>query len=216
MSAEENGGGHAGADRPFVVFVSSTTPAEITYGPLLGVVGGEVRGIPKDLEVCAGDTPPSDYEFDMEVEGIRRVTDEAGEESVHLVGFSAGASAALAFAAKYPERAASLALVEPPFIGNEGRTPEETAFWAEGDEVMALLPTEQMGAFVGLVLRPGAAPPPPPGPLPPWMIKMPVAHQALHRSFKTYDLDMGSLRGFRGPVYFARLPTPASASRWRL
>lgn len=199
MAAEEKGGS------PFVVLVSGPTPAEITYGPLLATLGDEGRTIPKNLEVCAGDAIPPDFDFDMEVEGIKRVADAAGEENVHLVGFSAGASACLAFAAKHPGRAASLALVEPPFIGNEDRTPEETAFWVTGDEAMALPPVERMGAFVRMLLRPGVAPlPPPPGPPPPWMANRPAALAALHRAFGEYDLDTDSLREYRNPAYFAR------------
>lgn len=202
-SAEDSGGGHPGDARPFVVFVSSVTPSEISYSPLLGVLGDEARATLKDLEVLAGDVPPPDYEFDLEVEGVGRVLDEAGKQSSHLVGFSAGASAALAFAAKYPERVESLALVEPPFIGNKARTPEERAFWAEGDEAMAKPPAELMGAFVRMQLRPGVQPPPPPGPPPPWMAKWPEALKAMHWAFKAHDLDLGSLHGFRNPVYFA-------------
>lgn len=205
MSAIDSQDGRAGEAAPFVLFVSSTTPAEITYGALLAALGDEVRMIPKNLEVCAGDTTPPGYDFGMEVEGIERVADEAGQQSVHLVGFSAGASACLAFAAKHPERASSLALVEPPFIGREGRTPEEAAFFAQSEEALALPPAERMGPFMDTVLGPGAMPPEPPlGPPPPWMMRMPIALSAMDESFKTYDFDPEGLGEYRGPVYFAR------------
>lgn len=164
---EDKGNGHPDGVRPFIVCVSSVTPAEIVYGPLVGALGDEVRAELKDLEVLATDTPPPDYAFDAEIEGIKRVADSAGEENFHLVGFSAGASAALCFAAKHPERAMSLALVEPPFIGGDSEewSPEEKAFRAKGDEVMTLPPAERMGAFLGMLLRPGVKPPErPPGP----------------------------------------------------
>lgn len=183
MSTEDRVDNHPGGVRPFVLFISGVTPAEITYGPLLGVVGG-----------------------------IKRVADDAGEESVHLVGYSAGGSAALAFAAKHPERAASLAFIEPPWIGNEGLTPEETAFWSEGDEVMALPSPEQMGRFFRLVLGPGVEPPArPPGPPPPWMSNRPAGLKALHYYFRSHALDAESLRDFRNPVYMAHgaLSNPA-------
>ncbi len=205
MAAKDNGSGHRGDIRPFVALVSSVSPAEITYGPLLATLGDDVRAILKNLEVCAGDATPPGFDFGMEVEGIKHVADEAGEESIRLVGFSAGASACLAFAAKYPERASSLALVEPPFIGREGRTPEETAFFAESEAALSLPPAERMGPFVSMVLGPGAAPPePPPGPPPPWMMRLPIALAALDESLKTYDLDTESLRYFHKPAYFAR------------
>jgi pimeloyl-ACP methyl ester carboxylesterase len=195
----------AGNVRPCVVLVSSPTPAEITYGPLLATLGDDVRAVPKNLEVCAGDDTPPGYEFGMEVEGIKRIADEAGEEKIHLVGFSAGASACLAFAAKHPGRTMSLALVEPPFIGREGRTPEEIEFFARSESALSLPPAERMGAFMAMVLGPGAKPPePPPGPPPPWMMRMPIALAAMDESFETYDLDTESLRGFHKPVYFTR------------
>lgn len=212
MSAESRADKRSEDNLPFVLFISGVTPAEIIYGPLLGVIKDEVRVELKDLEVFAKDAPPPDYVFDMEVEGIKRVADEAGQESLHLVGLSAGASAALAFAAKYPERALSLALIEPPWIGNQEWTSEEAAFWAEGDEIMALAPAEQMGRFFRMQLRPGVKPPQrPPGPPPPWMANRPAGLKALHNYFRSHALDTESLRHFRGPVYFARgaLSNPA-------
>lgn len=205
MPAEVGMDDRPGDGRPFVMFVAGMTPAEIIYGPLLGVIGEEVRAGLKDLEVFAGDAPPPDYGFDMEVEGIKRVADEAGEESFHLVGFSGGGSAGLAFAAKYPGRAASLALIEPAWIGNEGWTPEESAFWAEGDEAMSLPPPEQMGRFFRLVLGPGVEPPTrPTGPPPPWMANRPEGLKALHNYFRSHTLDPETLCAFRNPVYLAR------------
>lgn len=212
MSAEGRVDNHPAGVLPFVLFISGVTPAQIIYGPLLGVVGDEVQVSLKDLEVFGGDTPPPDYGFDAEVEGIKRVADKAGQESAHLVGFSAGASAALAFAAKYPERAGSLALIEPPWIGNEGLTPEEAAFWAESDDAMSLPPPERMGRFFRMLLRPGVEPPArPPGPPPPWMANRPAGLKALNHYFRSHALDSESLHDFRNPVYMARgaLSNPA-------
>ncbi len=197
MATEENGG------TPFVVFVSGITPAEIIYAPLLGVIGDEIQAHLKELEVFAEETPPPDYSFAAEVEGIKRVADKSGEEKIHLVGLSAGASAALFFAAKYPERASSLALIEPPRIANEGWSSEDAAYWAESEEVMALPPAERMGRFPRLVLGPGAEPPPRPSGPPPWMVARTAGMAAMDRAFREYDLDPESLCGFRNPVYLA-------------
>lgn len=212
MSAEGGLDKHPGDVRPFALFIAGATPAEIVYGPLLGVIGDEVRAELKDPEVFAGEVPAPGYTFDDEVESIRRVADGAGQESIHLVGYSAGGSAALAFAAKYPQRAASLGLIEPPWIGNEGMTPEEVEFWAEGDEVMSLPPAERMGRFFRLVLGSGVEPPArPPGPPPPWMANRPAGLKALHNYFNSHTLDPRSLRDIHNPVYFARgaLSNPA-------
>jgi pimeloyl-ACP methyl ester carboxylesterase len=54
-----------------------------------------------------------DYTGDPEVGGGLRDADERGWEQFHLVGYSGGGAAALAFAASHPERLASLALLEP-------------------------------------------------------------------------------------------------------
>lgn len=139
---ENAGGDLCGDARPFVRFVSTVTPAEITYGPLLEAIGAGVRAELKELEVLARDVPPPDYDFGAEVKGIGRAVGGVGQEGVHLVGFSAGANAAPTFAARYPERAQSLALIEPPFVGDGNKTPEEDAFWA--DAAMALPPPERM------------------------------------------------------------------------
>ncbi len=207
MPAGGKGNGLPGGVRPFVVFVAGVIrPAEISYAPLLGAIGGEVRAALKDLEVYAGGTtPPPDYAFDTEVAGVERVAAEAERGSVvHLVGYSAGGAAALAFAARYPGRVGSLALIEPSWIGNEGRTPEEAAFWAQADGVMALPPAERLGGFLRLLLRPGVEPPPrPPGPPPPWMATRPAGVEALHRACEASRFDPEGLRGFRRPVYLA-------------
>ncbi|MGH3087412.1 MAG: alpha/beta fold hydrolase [Rubrobacteraceae bacterium] len=204
MRTETEGDGRADGDRPFVVFVGAITPAEMLYAPLLAVVGGEVRARLKDLEVFSEEGAPSGYSLDTEVEGIKRLADEAGEESVHLVGVSAGAVSSLVFAAKYPERAASLALVEPPRTTSEGWTSEDEAWWKEADEMMSLSPMERMGRFPRLTLGAGVEPPPrPDGPPPPWMMVRAVGMADLHRGLRTLDLDPDLLRAFRNPVYLA-------------
>lgn len=202
-AAATRAGDSEGAN-PFVLFVPGLTPAKITYGPLLEVLGDDIQASLKELEVFAGDLPPSDYGFHREVEGIKRVADAAGQESIHLVGYSAGGSAVLAFAARYPARVKSLALIEPAWIGNEGWTPEEVAYWANADAIMAMPMSERMGRFLRFLLRPGVEPPPPPpGARPPWMIRQPAALEAIHWAFKAYKLEPDSLRTFRKPVYFA-------------
>jgi pimeloyl-ACP methyl ester carboxylesterase len=73
------------------------------------------------LRVVAPDAPghgrspalPADaYRPSRLAEAAARLLDELGIERVHFVGFSWGARAACSFAARFPERTASLALVE--------------------------------------------------------------------------------------------------------
>lgn len=191
-------------DRPRVLLVpGGVMPATISYGPLLNILADEADVIAKDLEVYAGDAPPADFGLGTEVEGIRRVADEAGWPTFHLVGYSGGGASALAFAARYSERLSSLALIEPAWIGNQGRSPEEIAAAKEFDRVMALPPEERLEPFMRATLRPGVEFQFMPGPPPPWMSKRPAGLAAFTRAFKAYDLNLERFRDFRQPVYVA-------------
>jgi len=193
---------HTSNGRPPVVLVpGGVNPAAISYGPLLEVIKDEAGVVVKDLEVYATETPPPDYSLELEVEGIKRSAEAAGLKSFHLVGYSGGGAASLAFIAKYPEPVRSLALIEPAWIGIN---PEDAADWSEMDRIMALPPNERMQAFIRAGLRPGVEPPPPPPGLPPpWMAKRPAGLEAMTRAFRAYDLDREDFRHFRRPVYLA-------------
>ncbi len=77
-------------------------PAQAAYGALLAALGPNVDAIAKDLEVYAGDEPPAYYSLDTEIQGVLREADARGWEKFHLVGYSGGGAAALAFTAKHP------------------------------------------------------------------------------------------------------------------
>ncbi len=102
---------------PVVLVPGGVTPAALSYGPLLNVIGSQIQPILKDLEIYTTDAPPPDYDLKMEVEGIRRAADKAGLNRFHLVGYSGGGAIALAFTAQHPELLESLALIEPAWIG---------------------------------------------------------------------------------------------------
>jgi pimeloyl-ACP methyl ester carboxylesterase len=179
-------------------------PADLAYGALLDALGDGVEAVAKDLEIYAGAEPPRDYTLDVEIQGILRAAEAAGFDRFHLVGYSGGGAASLAFAARHPERLCSLALLEPAWAGNEGLDPAEQAVWREFDRIVALPPEEMMPAFVRNNLAPGVEPPaPPPGPPPPWMAKRPAGLKAFTRAFKTGELDLDALRRLHAPVYFA-------------
>src|SRR3990170_1560893 len=151
---------HDARPRPQVIFMpGGVLPADLAYGPLLGVLGDGVEAVAKDLEVYASDVPPPDFGLGVEVEGIRRAANAAGFERFHLVGYSGGGASSIAFAATYPERLLSLALMEPAWAGWEGLTPEEEAVYREFERIMTLPPDEMMGAFMREQLRPGVEPP---------------------------------------------------------
>ncbi|MGH2581675.1 MAG: alpha/beta fold hydrolase [Anaerolineales bacterium] len=191
---------------PVICVPGGVMPAELAYGPLLEALRDDVQPILKDLEVYATESPPPDFGLQLEVEGIRRAADAAGFKSFHLVGYSGGGASSLAFAAKYPERLRSLALIEPAWIGNEDWTAEDVADWAELDRVMALPAEERSRAFAHWQMRPGVEPPAlpiPPGPPPAWMAKRPAGLEAFARAFKSYHLDRATLNKFQKPVYYA-------------
>jgi pimeloyl-ACP methyl ester carboxylesterase len=187
-----------------ILLPGAVLPAELAYGALLDSLGDAVEPLTKELEVYAGAEPPPSYTLAVEVEGILRTAEAAGFDRFHLVGYSAGGAASLAFAASHPERLRSLALIEPAWAGNEGLDPAEEAVRRELDRIMTLPPAQLMPAFVRAQLRPGVEPPPtPPGSMPPWMAKRPAGVKSIMAAFSAGELDLDSLRRFRRPVYFA-------------
>src|SRR5260221_1183600 len=114
--------------------------------------------------------PPADYGLETEIDGISRFADGAGFDSFHLVGYSGGGASSLAFTARQPDRVRSLALLEPAWAGNEGRTPREAAVFDRYKDIPAMPLEARLPAFIRWQLAPGVEPPPTPsGPPPPWM-----------------------------------------------
>jgi pimeloyl-ACP methyl ester carboxylesterase len=179
-------------------------PAELAYGTLIEALGPDVETLAKDLDVYATPEPPEDYSLEVEIAGVLREADRRGWERFHLVGYSGGGAASLAFAAARPERLESLALLEPAWAGTWDLSPAEKAVWLEHDRLEGL-PLEQfVPTFTRMALKPGVPlPPPPPGDPPPWMAKRPAGILALLRAFRRDDIDPEALRRFDRPVYFA-------------
>jgi pimeloyl-ACP methyl ester carboxylesterase len=187
-----------------ILLPGSVLPAELAYGSLAAALGSDADVVAKELEVYATDEAPRDYTLDLEVAGMLRDAGAHQWERFHLVGYSGGGAAALAFAARNPERLSSLALLEPAWAGRWDRSPAEQALWREFDRLEALGPEEFMRGFMRLNVKPGVElPPPPSGDPPPWMAKRPGGIRAFMKTFRTYDLDRGALARFDRPVYFA-------------
>jgi pimeloyl-ACP methyl ester carboxylesterase len=180
-------------------------PAAAAYGDLLAELGDDVEAMTKDLEVYAAATPPTDYSLDLEVAGVLATARARGWDRFHLVGYSGGASVALALAATHGETLWSLALLEPAWAGNwDDASPAHRALWPEYQRLAALPMQESLPAFVRIQLGPGVTPPPPPpGPPPPWMSLRPEGIRAIVDAFRAHDLDRQSLQSFDRPVYFA-------------
>jgi pimeloyl-ACP methyl ester carboxylesterase len=187
-----------------ILLPGSVLPGELAYGPLVAALGSVTDAVVKELEVYATPEAPLDYTLDHEVGGVLREADQRSWERFHLVGYSGGGAAALAFAARHSERLASLALLEPAWAGRWDLSPPERALWLEYDRLEALPPDQFMRAFMRLNVKPGVElPPPPPGNPPPWMAKRPGGIGAFMKTFKTYELDRDALARFDRPVCFA-------------
>jgi pimeloyl-ACP methyl ester carboxylesterase len=188
---------------PVVLLPGGVLPGALAYGDLVRALGHRADALVKELEVYAGDQPPAGYGLDVEVDGIARAADAQGFRRFHLVGYSGGGAASLAFAAAHPDRLLSLALMEPAWAGTD-RSRSEAAL---ADRFAALrdLPSDEfMAGFVRLQLAPGVEPPPrPDGPPPPWMAKRPAGLRAFMSAFDGGELDFAALRAFDRPVYFA-------------
>jgi pimeloyl-ACP methyl ester carboxylesterase len=180
-------------------------PVEPAYGALIAALGSDVEAVAKDLEVYATPEPPEDYSLEVEIAGVLREADAHGWERFHLVGYSGGGAASLAFAAARPERLASLALLEPAWAGDWDMSPVEKALWLEQHRLEGLPDEELMPIFMRLGLKPGVPlpAPPPPGNPPPWMATRPAGIRAIERAFKRGNIDREALRRFDRPVYFA-------------
>jgi len=101
-----------------ILLPGSVLPARPAYGALIEALGPEVQAVAKELELYAGDEPPPGWSLDTEIAGVLREADAHGWETFHLLGYSGGGAAALAFTAKHPGRLLSLALLEPAWAGN--------------------------------------------------------------------------------------------------
>lgn len=170
-------------------------PASLSYAAILGELGDSIRPFPKDLAIYNSDTPPAGYSLELEVESLIRAADQAELDRFHLVGYSVGGTIALLCAERHPQRVRSLVLFEPTVID-----PAQTGrILAAGSD-----PRQQ----TQMMLRPGAAPPPPApaqsGPLPPWMAKRPAALVPIMRACRDAVSQLGTgLRKFEGRVLYA-------------
>ena len=189
---------------PVILLPGIVLPAELAYGALIDALGSEAEAVAKDLEIYAAPEPPEDYSLELEVAGVLREADARAWERLHLVGYSAGGAAALAFAARQPDRLGSLALLEPAWAGRWDVSPAEKALRIEYDRLEGLPVEELMPAFMRLNLRPGVPLPEPlPGEPPPWMARRPAGIRAISAAFRRDDIDREALRRFDRPVYFA-------------
>jgi pimeloyl-ACP methyl ester carboxylesterase len=104
-----------------------------------------------------GLAPGDGYGMDVE---LAAVASAAGHEPVHLAGFSAGATVALAAALALGDAVRSVALLEPAFIGDDDWHPAEAQWRAAIGSLRATATADEVEAFRAMLMAPGATPPP--------------------------------------------------------
>src|SRR5262245_35180460 len=117
-----------------VVCLNGNAPVQDTFTPLATALRGEVALVLKDREAYAR-APGEGLTLADEVAGVCRAADEHGLASFHVLGYSAGAVVAVALRAAHPERVKTLALIEPPWIGNDTESAEAKALHEALDQV---------------------------------------------------------------------------------
>lgn len=197
------GGGGPSAREPVLFLGGPIQSADQQYAGLLAILGDRVSVLCKDYELFRGDGPPEGYGIPTEVEGIARAADARRWGAFHIVGYSAGGSLGLAFAAAYPDRTKSLALIEPGEIGRGRLTLQDPAF-GNWEETMMLPALEGMRRFLSQVLGPGVEMPPmPPGMPPPWDRRPRASLMAFGKASLDYELDESRLETLKAPVLVA-------------
>jgi pimeloyl-ACP methyl ester carboxylesterase len=177
-------------------------PAAQRYAPLVAAVGADAELHLKDLEVYRRDAPPDDYSIDLELQGIDSFAASLGLDRFHLVGYSGGGFASLAYAGTRPKRLLSLSLFEPAMVPGRMSAEEQASSDALNAKLHGLTGTEFMSSFVREQVKPGVELPSPAGPVGPEMQKRPAGIAAMMRVFAELDFDRSSLRAGGFPVYY--------------
>jgi pimeloyl-ACP methyl ester carboxylesterase len=103
-------------------------------------------------------SPGQGYGMAAEVDAV---TAAAAGEPVHLFGFSAGGTVALAAALALGDAVGSVTVLEPAFIGDDDWDPVETEWRSRQRDITTLPPDQRIAPFRQLLMRPGLEPPPP-------------------------------------------------------
>ena len=179
------------------------TPAEVAYGALRDSLGDGHTIVLLDLAIYDSSSPPDGYGLDHEVAGILSTAEMQGFEKFHLVGYSAGGAASIAFADRHGERLSSLTLMEPAWLTNEGMSEPERSEFRAAIAAADLPGPQAIAEFARLNLAPGVEPPPsPPGEVPPWMALRPAAIRAIGPAFLDYYVDPLRLQKLDCPVLY--------------
>jgi pimeloyl-ACP methyl ester carboxylesterase len=145
--------------RPRILWVnpSGTEFADTSVGRFAGRLADAADVTLLGLRVWRAQ-PGQAYGMPAEVDAVGAA---AGAEDVHLVGFSAGGTVALAAALALADRVRTLTVLEPAFIGDDDWDAVEAEWRSRQRAIMALPPDERIAPFRRLLMRPGLEPPPP-------------------------------------------------------
>jgi pimeloyl-ACP methyl ester carboxylesterase len=191
---------------PVVVCVAGGSPSEHSFRDVTPLWPAHVRAGFHDISAFTGAAPPHDYTWQREVDLMLAGIDSFGAEDVYLVGFSAGATLALAAAAAVPDRVAGLGLIEPAWAFLPLSAVEQDYF-AAMDGVLDLPPDQQRMAFLRLLVRPDVdLPPRDPAGDRPYQQAAPAKDTPLAvvtRAMRSHRLPPRGLAGYPGPVYLA-------------
>ncbi len=157
-----------------------------------------------------GQAPGPAYGMPTEVDAV---TAAAAGGSVHLFGFSAGGTVALAAALALGDAVRSVTVLEPAFIGDDDWDAVEAAWRSCHRASPALPPDERTAAFRQLLMRPGLMPPPSRNP-PLWDARDDLLEGMLRTGTGFVSADLAAIRA---PVLAIRggrsHPRWAAASR---
>jgi len=124
---------------------------------------------------------------------VEAVTAIATGDPVHVFGFSAGGTVALAAALALAGTLRSVTVLEPAFIGDDDWDAAEAAWRSRLGDVAALPPAERITAFRPLLMRPGLQPPPPRKP-PRWDSRDELLEHMLRTRTGFVSADLGAIR----------------------
>jgi pimeloyl-ACP methyl ester carboxylesterase len=141
-----------------VVWISPSGDPERSAALVARELSSSAVIAPKPLEVWTGELG-DDYGMATEVAAVDRFARDLGWPRFHLVGFSAGASVALAAALALGSAVLSVAVIEPATIGDDDWSEGEAAWRARMDDVFALPAAIQQDAFRRTVAHPDEPPP---------------------------------------------------------
>jgi pimeloyl-ACP methyl ester carboxylesterase len=142
--------------RPRVLWInpSGTEFGGTSIGRFAGRLAGRADVSLLGLQVWH-QAPEQPYSMSTEVDAV---TAAAAGDRIHLVGFSAGATVALAAALALGAAVRSVTVLEPAFIGDDDWDPVE-AKWRS--RIAATAQTRGIAEFRRLLMRPGLQPTPP-------------------------------------------------------